>query len=108
MKYRDLFATPHARRTDPDTSHEAAASTKITKQALRVLNAYRGGMALTDHEAYQNSGFSLDIGHGQRCSDLRKSGLIERAGRGRSPAGKAAYVCVITQAGFRYLREHGL
>jgi hypothetical protein len=101
----DLFDYMHSRPTDPLTSHEAAAAINITAQALRILRAYRSGAALLDHDAYFHAGFPPNARDGQRCSDLRKAGFIERTGgRDRTPSGRAGYLCRITPAGLAYLK----
>jgi len=102
----DLFS--HARRSDPATSHEAVPK-NISAQALRVLWGYRDGDAILDHAAYTRVGMdktSSRLAH-QRCSDLRRAGHIERTGeRGRTPSGKAGYLCRITPTGLDYLAKH--
>lgn len=100
----DLFDSPHARISDPLTSHEAAASIDITTQAMRILRAYADGQALLDVEAYRRAGFPPHACDGQRCSDLRRLGLIARTGdRARTPSGKSGYLCRITEAGMKSL-----
>lgn len=101
-----LFDHPHARNSDPDTSHEAAEQLNITAQAIRVLQAYATGDELIDHEAYRIVGFPPGRTSHQRCSDLRDRGYIARTGERRlTPSGKAAYVCRITEAGIGFLRR---
>lgn len=101
----NLFDYAHARASDPPTSHEAVP-TNITAQALRVLRAYACDRPLTDHDAYLLAGFPPNARDGQRCSDLRVTGLIERTGeRGRTPSGKSGYLCRITLAGWNYLKR---
>jgi len=95
----------HARTTDPSTSH-AAIPDNLAEQALTVLRAYANGWALIDHDAYMHAGFSPNARDGQRCSDLRRWGMIERTGeRGRTPSGKSAHRCRITAKGLRYLKD---
>ena len=95
----------HARADDPDTSHEAAATVDVSRQARRILAAYALGDALLDVEAYSRVGFPVTNNRGQRCSDLRSAGFIERTGnRRRTANGKAAHECRITAAGLTYLR----
>jgi hypothetical protein len=105
----DLFDWAHARASDPSTSHEAAASTPVTAQALRVLRAYHEhDRALLDHDAYRLVGLGGNRFCHQRCSDLRTKGLIERTGeRAMTPSGKSGYVCRITPAGRRFLTGGG-
>jgi len=103
----DLFApNPHARRSDPDTSYEAIESIDVTAQAIRILRSYRNGDFLLDHDAYQRAGFPPNARDGQRCSDLRAAGYIERTGaRGTTPSGKSGHLCCITAAGLAYLKR---
>ena len=97
----------HARNTDPDTSH-AAIPDNVTAQGLIVLRAYRGGALLTDHDAYRLAGFGPNARDGQRCSDLRREGYIERSGlRGITPSGKSGHLCRITISGRDYLKRNG-
>lgn len=100
----DPFGWEHARITDPDTSRDAVP-VNLSDQAYRVLRAYRTGLELLDHDAYRLVGMDNGgrMAH-QRCSDLRKAGMIERTGRrGQTPSGKAGYVCRITPRGLAYL-----
>ena len=101
----DLFGNPHARKGDPETSHETAESIDITAQALRVLLAYSDGQPLLDHDAYKKVGFADGRTSHQRCSDLRERGYIVRVGTGTTPFGKPGQVCQITDLGRRYLRN---
>lgn len=96
--------TIHARTHDPDTSHEAVPG-NISQQMKHVLRAYADGAELTDHAAYSKVGLTVAInGARQRCSDLRRVGLIERTGeRGMTPSGKSGYLCRITQKGRDFL-----
>jgi hypothetical protein len=108
---------PHARASDPQTSHDAVPH-NITEQMLRVLRGYADGVARTDHDAYTRVG--MFYGDRQRCTDLRDDGLIERVPdpvqppdgektvylRGKTPSGKAGYLCVITPAGRQYLKDN--
>jgi hypothetical protein len=89
----------HSRGTDPDTSHDAVPD-DITAQARKVLPAYLDGSLLLDIEAYAKVGM---VGH-QRCSDLRRWGLIERVDKKRMPSGKLGYTCRITETGRLFLR----
>jgi hypothetical protein len=100
----DLFSYAHARASDPATSHEAAESIDITKQAKLILRSYRDGSALLDVDAYRRAGFPPHACDGQRCSDLRTAGFIERTGaRAQTPSGKSGYLCRITARGLAYL-----
>lgn len=94
----------HARTGAADTSHEAAASVDITKQARQVLGAYSNRDDITDHEAYFRAGLAVAInGARSRCTDLRRAGFIEIVGRGPTPSGRAGHLCRITSAGEQYL-----
>jgi len=104
--YTDLFDYgTHARRSDPDTSHEAAESIDISAQARIILNSYAvSNRPLLDYDAYYIAGFPPNARDGQRCSDLRHRKFIERTGdRAQTPSGKSGHLCRITQAGREYL-----
>jgi hypothetical protein len=97
----------HARSTDPDTSHMAVPA-NITEQALQVLQAYRGGAEILDHQAYRYAGLGVNRLANQRCSDLRRAGLIERTTKALTPSGNWGWRCRITPAGLDYLATHRL
>ena len=106
-----IYPWPHARRNDPKTSHDAAAAIDISAQAWKVLQAYKTGRAMLDHDAYKLVGLAEEnqkrMAH-QRCSDLRDAGLIERTGdRGVTPSGKAGYLCRITEEGKNFIASGG-
>jgi hypothetical protein len=104
----DLFTWSHARASDPATSHEAVP-VNITEQARRILCSYRDDDALLDFDAYRLAGFGPYARDGQRCSDLRRAGFIERIGeRAQTPSGKFGHLCRITPAGHDYLKRQGL
>lgn len=100
-----------SRRTDPATSHQAAAAivVKATNQRGRLLLAHaawsdrdqshEGG--LTDEEAASLAeGVSLTSEYAKRCSELRDAGLIEATGQTRKGAsGAARIISRITEAG---------
>jgi hypothetical protein len=88
---------PHARLTDPDTSHDAVPSKEnMTRQMLRVLRVYASGEHLLDHDIEAR----LPGGWHQRCTNLRKPiKYIARDGKALSPSGKPSYLCVITEEG---------
>lgn len=89
-----------ARTNDPDTSVAAAQRVKVTEQMLQVLAAYRDGVELLDEQAYERVGFSAAHHARQRCSDLRRAGLIGRVGRtARTVSGRSGHLCRITEAG---------
>lgn len=90
---------PHARNTDPATSHEAVPH-NITYLMLVALRTYRHGNAMIDHDACRLCNRDIH----QRCSDLRHRDYIRRDGtRGTTPSGKSAYKCRITALGRAYL-----
>jgi hypothetical protein len=98
--------SPHARASDPDTSHEAVAEINITGQARVILESYRDVDSLLDVDAYRLAGFPPHACDGQRCSDLRRTGLIARTGdKAVTPSGKKAHLCRITARGAAYLEE---
>ncbi len=100
----DLFDYPHARASDPATSHEAIERINITAQALCILQAYQCDEPLLDYDAYRLAGFPPNARDGQRCSDLRQAEFIERTGkRAQTPSGKSGHLCRITTSGRNYL-----
>jgi hypothetical protein len=104
----DLFDFAHSRWSDPKTSKEAAESIPVTAQALVVLRSYASDVPLLDVEAYRLAGFPSHACDGQRCSDLRKQGFIQRTGgRAKTPSGKSGHLCVITETGRRFLASKG-
>lgn len=95
-----------ARRSDPDTSTDAAGHIRVTEQMIQVLGAYRDGHELLDEQAYQRAGFSAAHHARQRCSDLRRAGLIGRVGRtARTVSGRSGHLCQITAAGRAVLQQ---
>lgn len=92
----------HARNSDPSTSH-SAIPINLAKQAANVLEAYKDGKELLDHEAYRIRGMGVNRIANQRCSDLRHYGFIERTVKGLTPSNKSAYRCRITPKGLDYL-----
>ena len=80
--------TPSARRTDPQTSHDAAASMREPSKGLRaeLLAAYRSRPAgLTMDEAAAIAGIPT-WGASKRISELRAAGLIVDSGEVRAGA----------------------
>jgi len=95
--------TSHARNSDPDTSHDTAASINMNRQRHRVLRTYyrhRPPDGMIDHEAYVRAGITVSGWTHQRCSDLRQAGWIARTGsKGITPSNKPAHRCAITPEG---------
>lgn len=95
---------PHARKTDPETSHAAAEANRPRRgtQASVILSQYAGA-DLTDEEAAVRANIP---GGWKRCSDLRRSGLIASTGRTRkTSAGVEAMVCTLTTKGRALLQS---
>lgn len=98
----EWFPPPTARMTDPDTSHEAAASAAeraATDRAL-VLRLHREHTAgLTDFELADLAG-RQQTSLGVRRGELVKAGLIRNSGLRRpAPSGAAATVWMMTYEG---------
>ena len=75
---------PHARATDPDTSHEAAEKlTPKMEMKRRLLAAFADGRHLTAEEAAQLAGYRPEHGAWKRVSDLISAGLLEDTGKRR-------------------------
>lgn len=86
----------HARLTDPDTSHAAAASVNVRHSQQQVLALLREGPA-TDHaladRAYRRGVTISPSGLRSRRSELVDAGLVEDTGlRERLPSGRHAAV----------------
>ena len=79
----DLFTTTHARATDPDTSHEAAArvsnAAAMKRRLLAVFQAAPGG--LSAEAACEAAGYTPADGAWKRVSDLERDGLIADSGQ---------------------------
>jgi len=96
----DLDPRTHARRTDPGTSHDAAAQLSQKRTMMRrLLAAYAIG-PMTADEASHVCGYTPRDGAWKRVSDLAALGLIEdtdvtRPGR----SGRAQMVRRITDDG---------
>lgn len=96
-----------ARRADPDTSHEAAAS--ITPDTLRdsqaaVLRVLRASGPMTDEELIGMYGGwcnvtdlprQSDSGIRTRRKELERLGFLRDAGRKRTASGRAAIVWMV-------------
>lgn len=74
--------TAHARRTDPATSHEAAAavSMRVTDLELKVLAALVLRGPSTSHQLAEYMGESL-VTVSPRMAPLEARGMVVRAGR---------------------------
>jgi len=82
-----LFAVPAARRTDPATSHEAAARAKTFsgEHARRILDALAAGPA-GQSEIARRTGMTV-AAVSKRLGELRRAGAIERDGDAVSVSG---------------------
>lgn len=96
----------HARRADPDTSHEAAARLSDKTTILRnLLDAFMDG-PLTADEAALVAGYAPTSGAWRRVSDLTVRGLVEDTGDTRpGVSGRPQMVRGITEAGRQAWRE---
>jgi predicted Rossmann fold nucleotide-binding protein DprA/Smf involved in DNA uptake len=81
-----LFAA--ARRTDPPTSHAAAARAPVSEHCRRIMDALTSGPAGQSGIA-ERTGLSV-AQVSKRLSELRRAGLIERTGR-KVAAGEFEY-----------------
>jgi hypothetical protein len=104
-----------SRRTDPETSHQAAASVVVTarNQRGRLLAAHATASqyvsydGLTDEEAMENAqGVAPTSEFAKRCSELRDAGLIVPTGATRKGgAGIPRIVSKITDQGLKVARN---
>lgn len=104
----DLDPTSHARRTDPETSHESARrlsdKSVMIRALLRTFDAWPTG--LTAEEAAAFAGYAPAAGAWKRVSDLAAFGWIEDTGRTRiATTGRPQVVRAITDEGRRVLRS---
>lgn len=91
-----LFTPPAARRSDPDTSHDAAESMKSAAATQRSLVLYAlfttGTNGFTADEVDRMYGWDAATAN-RRFHELRKAGLIHRTARKRpTHTGREAYV----------------
>ena len=104
---RDRFDQEKARRTDPATSHVAAAVIKAHSGTARVrlLEAHGEYPAgLTDEEAAEAAGLSLLSEYATRMSELQNGGLVEPTGEFREgSSGMLRVVRAITPDGLSVL-----
>lgn len=74
-----LFA--HARASDPETSHEAAASVNVAALEAKVLKVLRAsGEPKSSHQIAALLGLEL-VSISPRLKPLEERGLVKRAGR---------------------------
>lgn len=97
------MAEPTARRTDPETSHLAAADAAKTAPAFRTRCLFEleaaGADGLTDFELADRVG-SIQTSAGKRRHELMTAGLVEFAWAHRlTPTGSKARVWKVTPAG---------
>ena len=84
----DLFSPALARRSDPETSHEAAAKVMVTVVAGLVFVALRSSTdGLTATEIAERTGMERDT-VSPRLPELVRAKLIRDSGRKRKPAGR--------------------
>jgi predicted ArsR family transcriptional regulator len=90
----DLFdPSLSVRRTDPDTSRDAAhkASTFAGEHHQKILSAIRDSRdGLTIHECADATGLD-HVAVARRCPELERGGLIQREGR-RTHKGRTGQV----------------
>lgn len=90
---------PHARNSDPATSHTPLDAHRVRSMMLDLLDAYATGPKTAD-EAARAAGFTADDGAWKRVSDLHALGLIRNTGQTRiGDHGREQQIRVITPAG---------
>ena len=102
MTQGELFAgqpRAHARRTDPHTSHEAAASvTRIRESQRFILSVLQqcGPMVdevLVKQACNQQKGRNMSVsGIRTRRSELVRLGLVRNSGKRRLPSGRLSII----------------
>ncbi len=104
-----LDDAPLVRRSDPDTSHTAAAAQTPQRRSrgqFLVLTALANHGPLTDFDHAQINGLG-QTSAGKRRLELQRQGLVEPTGQRRpSPTGSPAKVWTITSTGM--VRYHEL
>ena len=78
----DLFTRTHARASDPDTSHEAAALVRSAAvMKARLLAAFAAAPSgLSAEQASDAAGYTPADGAWKRVSDLEREGAIADTG----------------------------
>jgi len=91
--------TAYARRTDPDTSHEAAESVKPTELETLVLNALRsfGSTGATSHELVAETGMEWQTVSPRLRPLIRKGFAVETDKRRPGPSGRNCIVFVAAE-----------
>lgn len=96
----DLDPRKHARRSDPDTSHDAAAVLGPKDRMMRRLLAEFAKEPLTAEEASEAAGYTPADGAWKRVSDLVRAGYVADTGyRRRGHSGRNQIVRAITIEG---------
>jgi hypothetical protein len=88
---------PHARKTDPHTSHEAAASveniTETQKFILKALVRPRtDGQLIEAYRKFKFAPQASESGIRSRRAELARDGLVEVVGEVRLPSGRRSRV----------------
>lgn len=100
-----LALTAKARKTDIESSHEAAASVNVNTNALLLLRQF-AKKSMTSEEAALSALPTVIPGYWKRASDLNAAGLIEHRGASAgkpmfrpNTSGRKAAVWIITPLG---------
>lgn len=84
----DLFSPALARRSDPSTSHDAAAKVNVTMLGYEILEMIRQHPeGLTATEISQYTRIERDT-VSPRLPELVRAGFIRDSGKKRKPAGR--------------------
>lgn len=89
----------HARPTDPQTSHEAAASVDVRRSRDVVLALLSDRGPLPDHALVMLASPYMSASRARTArAELVKQGLVRRSNRdGRTPAGRRCQVWEVAQ-----------
>lgn len=102
-----VFTPPTVRRTDPVTSHDAAASVTPSPGRIMCLSILYEQGPMTDHELSRASGIQINS-IGKRRQECTEALLVGDTGKTRpSPSGRQMIVWAITLTGMEFLRSHG-
>jgi hypothetical protein len=92
---------PHARNTDPRTSHAAAAALADKHTMMRtLLLAFATRESMSSEQACRVCGFGPEDGAWKRVSDLKRAGFIAPTGNTTTgSSGRSVELLAITEEG---------
>ena len=99
-------AIPHARTSDPATSHESAARLADKHTMMRtLLLVFAGHTALSAERAAHLAGYGPEDGAWKRVSDLKRLGWVDPTGDTTlSSQGRRVALLAVSEKGRQQLR----